>query len=325
MTGTDGADMADSMMTKNNLKGDLTMNKFRFVFNAMAVLFFTLIITNLAQAQATRTWVSGVGDDVNPCSRTAPCKTFAGAISKTAAGGEISVLDPAGFGAVTITKSITIDGGGIGGSITASLVNGIIINAGVNDVIRLRNLSIQGTGNGLNGIRYLAGKTLHVENLTIQGFTSNGIDMNMGANSGNLIVKDTYINNCNIAGIRIQTSTGTATASVDNVRLQACQFGIDTLSGTTTISNSVMSHNTSIGVVAENASVINVERCVVTNNLTGVSAFSGTAVIRLSNTGIYNNGTGINVAAGATVATFQNNQFANNTVPGAANVFVSQQ
>jgi hypothetical protein len=66
----------------------------------------------MAQAQATRTWVSGVGDDANPCSRTAPCKTFAGAISKTAPCGEISVLDPGGFGAVTITKSITINGTG---------------------------------------------------------------------------------------------------------------------------------------------------------------------------------------------------------------------
>ncbi|HET8677742.1 MAG TPA: right-handed parallel beta-helix repeat-containing protein [Blastocatellia bacterium] len=301
------------------------MNKVRFAFNTVAVLFFTLMITTLAQAQATRTWVSGVGDDVNPCSRTAPCKTFAGAISKTAAGGEISVLDPAGFGAVTITKSVTIDGGGIGGSITASLVNGVIINAGANDTIRLRNLSIQGVGNGINGIRYLAGKTLHVENLTIQGFTSNGIDMNLGANNGNLTVKDTYINNCGVAGIRMQTSTGTATASLDNVRLQACQFGLDAFSGHVTISNSVASQNTSIGIVAENTATINVERTVISNNVTGVSGFSGTATIRLSNSGIYNNGTGINVAAGTTVASFQNNQFAGNTIPGAPNVFLSQQ
>src|SRR4051794_26872782 len=65
-----------------------------------------------ASAQATRTWVSGVGDDVNPCSRTAPCKTWAGAISKTAVGGVINALDDGGFGAVTITKAITIDGNG---------------------------------------------------------------------------------------------------------------------------------------------------------------------------------------------------------------------
>jgi len=301
------------------------MKKIRLMLNALAVLAICFLFSSMAQAQATRTWVSGVGDDVNPCSRTAPCKTFAGAISKTAAGGEISVLDPGGFGAVTITKSITIDGGGITGSILASLSNGVIVNAGANDTVRLRNLSINGIGNGLNGIRYLAGKNLHVENVTIQGFTSNGIDMNLGANNGNLIVKDTYINNCNIAGVKMQTSTGAATASLDRVRLQACQFGIDVLSGNATISNSVVSHNLTIGIVAENAAVINVESTIVSNNLTGVSGFNGTAVIRLSNSGIFNNGTGINVAAGTTVATFQNNRFAGNGTPGATNQNLSQQ
>src|SRR6266852_6030670 len=95
---------------------------------------------SLASAQATRTWVSGVGDDVNPCSRTAPCKTFAGAISKTAPGGEIDVLDPGGFGTLTITKSITIDGGGgIVGSVLASGTNGIVIVANAStDIVTLR-------------------------------------------------------------------------------------------------------------------------------------------------------------------------------------------
>src|SRR5438309_2453304 len=83
----------------------------------------------LAFAQATRTWVSGVGDDANPCSRTAPCKTFAGAISKTAKDGEIDALDPGGFGAVTVTKSITIDGSPTGAAgVLNALTNGVIIN-----------------------------------------------------------------------------------------------------------------------------------------------------------------------------------------------------
>ncbi|XUM24328.1 hypothetical protein ACRAVF_14670 [Bradyrhizobium oligotrophicum S58] len=132
-----------------------------------------------AHAQATRTWVSGVGDDVNPCSRTAPCKTFAGAISKTAAGGEIDVLDPGGYGAVTITKSITIDGGGTMASILASGTNGINVNAGANDVIILRNLSINGAGTtlGLNGINFLAGRKLVVENCTFENFSQSAISV----------------------------------------------------------------------------------------------------------------------------------------------------
>src|SRR5947209_4470364 len=135
-----------------------------------------LLGASLASAQASRTWVSGVGDDVNPCSRTAPCKTFAGAISKTAAGGEIDALDPAGYGAVTITKAITIDGGG--GQVASVLVsgtNGIQVQAGATtDTVILRNLRINGIGSGLNGIRFLSGKQLIVENCDVFGFTQNG-------------------------------------------------------------------------------------------------------------------------------------------------------
>src|SRR5437899_12390623 len=121
---------------------------------AVASVFFAFCaFTPLAHAQATRTWVSGVGDDANPCSRTAPCKTFAGAISKTAAAGEIDALDPGGFGAVTITKSMTIDGiSGLSG-IVVSGTNGINVNAAASDVVILRNLDINGIGSGLNGVR----------------------------------------------------------------------------------------------------------------------------------------------------------------------------
>src|SRR3984893_3638733 len=105
-----------------------------------------------AHAQATRTWVSGVGDDANPCSRTAPCKTFAGAISKTAIGGEINCLDPGGFGAVTITKSITLDCHEVFGSILVAGTNGINISASGGNVT-IRNLNFDGANNsGLKGI-----------------------------------------------------------------------------------------------------------------------------------------------------------------------------
>src|SRR3989442_952179 len=146
--------------------------------NLLACLAIVLLGPTLLSAQASRTWVSGVGDDANPCSRTAPCKTWAGAISKTAAGGEIDALDPGGFGAVTITKAITLDGGG--GQVASVLVagtNGIVVQAGANDVVTIRNLrlnGINGTGNGgLNGIQFNSGKDLNVENVTVFGFTQN--------------------------------------------------------------------------------------------------------------------------------------------------------
>src|SRR6266700_6253092 len=111
------------------------MNKFRFTIKVLAIAIFTFAFASMAQAQATRTWVSGVGDDANPCSRTAPCKTFAGAISKTATGGEINCLDPGGFGGVTITKSITISCEAGTAGVLVSGTNGFVISAAGTDVV----------------------------------------------------------------------------------------------------------------------------------------------------------------------------------------------
>src|SRR5882672_1956935 len=138
------------------------MNKFRFTIKMLVIATFVLAFASMAQAQATRTWVSGVGDDANPCSRTAPCKTFAGAISKTADCGEIDALDPGGFGSVTITKSITIDGTGTLAGILASNTTGITVNAPADKVITLRGLSINGACTGVRGINFVSGKALNV-------------------------------------------------------------------------------------------------------------------------------------------------------------------
>src|SRR5207245_1462744 len=171
-----------------------------------------LVCSSLASAQATRTWVSGVGDDANPCSRTAPCKTFAGAISKTADGGEINCLDPGGFGAVTITKSIKIDCGTFPGGILASSASGIIINANsANAVVTIRNLEINGglptsaggAAGGLNGIRFLSGKFVHLENLHLTGFAGTGtsgncVDVAMSAAGGQLSVENSTFEHCTV-------------------------------------------------------------------------------------------------------------------------------
>src|ERR1700676_531606 len=113
-------------------------------------------VASIASGQATRTWVSGVGDDANPCSRTAPCKTFAGAISKTAPGGEIDVLDPGGFGAVTITKSVSITSTFEAG-VLVSGTNGIIVNVLSTDKVLLQGLDIEGLGTGVNGVLIMGG------------------------------------------------------------------------------------------------------------------------------------------------------------------------
>src|ERR1700730_16668259 len=135
----------------------------RIALFALLIGLVPFLASAPARAQATRTWVSGVGDDANPCSRTAPCKTFAGAISKTAASGEINCLDSGGFGAVTITKSIAIVcEGGIGG-VLAALTNGITINTAATDIVYLRGLDIEGATSGLTGVRFIGAGILHVE------------------------------------------------------------------------------------------------------------------------------------------------------------------
>ena len=147
-----------------------------------------------AHAQATRTWVSGVGDDANPCSRTAPCKTFAGAISKTAAQGEINVIDPGGFGAVTITKSITISSIGVEGGVLVSGTNGVVVSAGPSDVVMLEGLDVEGLGTGLDGVSVVGTSgQVYVKNTKIHNFTQNGINMASSTSGAKVFVTDSFI------------------------------------------------------------------------------------------------------------------------------------
>ena len=189
------------------------MNRISLPLCLITTLLVLSICTAPVQAQASRTWVSGVGDDANPCSRVAPCKTFAGAISKTAPGGEIDALDPGGFGAVTITKAMTIDGGG--GQVASVLVagtNGIVVLAGANDTVTLRNLRVHGIGAGINGIRFLSGASLVVENCEIFGFTAAAINVAPSAGGRVFVSKSTLTNNLN--GIFADASGGSSAAVI---------------------------------------------------------------------------------------------------------------
>jgi parallel beta helix pectate lyase-like protein len=251
-------------------------------------LLVTLVVISLwsiaAQAQATRTWVSGVGDDANPCSRTAPCKTFAGAISKTAAGGEIDALDPAGYGGVTITKAITIDGGG--GQVASVLVsgtNGISVQAGPLDVVTLRNLRINGiagTGSGgTNGIRYVSGAALHVENCDIFGFTGDGINVVTSATAA-LFVNNTFVTN-NANGIQIAPTAANVRSMLVQVRADGNSgygFLLNTgagLTGTVIDDSSALVNGTGIGV---NGGKLFLGNSVVVRNGFGVAIMGGSVL-----------------------------------------------
>jgi len=277
-----------------------------------------------ASAQATRTWVSGVGDDANPCSRTAPCKTFAGAISKTAAGGEIDVLDPGGFGAVTITKSITIDGGPDAGGILSAGTNGVVINAATTDTVTLKNIRIQGVGSGLNGVRVLAAGTVNIENCVISNTTQKGIDV-QPTSGCRLLVSDTVIrgntNGANGGGIFLKPGGGGNIAAVFNrVRIDRNTFGLRAEDNTTTtISDSSLSVNDTHGVVAVSATaIVNLYGCTLSRNSgSGLRAASG-ATIRFGDSFIVNNGIGLESVAGAgNLISFTNNAITGNGTNGA--------
>jgi hypothetical protein len=280
----------------------------RFLTRSLTTAALFLALSSLAQAQATRTWVSGVGDDANPCSRTAPCKTFAGAISKTAAGGEISVLDPGGFGVVTITKAITINGDGTLAGILSSGTTGIIVNAGVNDRVVIRSLSIDGAGTGLNGIRFLAGKELVVVNTSISNVTGTGIDVALNAANGTLEVKNVVISNA-ATGIRVNTTVGTVVGLLDNVDLNGLTTGLQvSTGGNVTVRNSQLSRN-GTGILADTAtSVANVEFSNISFCGTGVNTSVSGATARLNNSALYTNGNALAIAVGATISSTGNNR-----------------
>jgi hypothetical protein len=268
-----------------------------------------------------------VGDDANPCSRTAPCKTFAGAISKTAAGGEIDALDPAGYGAVTITKGITIDGGG--GQVASVLVsgtNGIVVQAGPSDVVILRNLRINGIGTGINGIRWLAGKALTVENCNIFGFTTNGIDI-VKSDGGKAFVHNTVVQNVGQAGLSVQSSATNTSVDIDTSRFDlGGTFGV--IAGSfsrVTVSKSVASGNGSAGFIASagaGSAELNVTDSTSSNNITGVQAGGGTAIatVRISNVTMHDNLNGMVVGANGTLKSFGNNFNSGSGAPTAPNL-----
>ena len=312
------------------------MTKFRFTLIGLTVIAFTLTISSAVQAQS-RTWVSGVGDDLNPCSRTAPCKTFSGAISKTANNGEIDALDPGGFGAVSITKNITIDGtqgAGFGG-IAAASTSGVTINDSLQAspntiVVVLRNLAINGTGNGLRGVRFIAGKSVSVEHCQIFGFKGSpghGIELANTNGHAQVVVKDTIIEENLGSAIHMNVTNGvniSGTLSLNNSRLSRCANGITMSTGATraTVRNSEIELMSGVGAgnginLASGSPLIHLHHVSLSHNTTGIAATVGGA--RISDVYITNCGTSITTAAN--VRSWGDNMiFENgtNTLPGGA-------
>ena len=311
-------------------------NRKRRAFTGIASVTVGLLTSLLAPgafAQATRTWVSGVGDDVNPCSRTAPCKTFAGAISKTATGGEINVLDGGGFGAVTITKSITIDGRGVMAHILGSGTNGINVNltsspADPSPKVIVRNVNINGAGaiSGLKGINFVGAGRLHLENVVIHGFSQQGIYFapNAFALAADLTLNDVSIRENGQAGLLVTTvSPNVAFVTIRNSSLENNGLkGMRVLDGGfVSIVNSTISNN-GVGVemngVARTSRIMIDGATIVGNDSQGILAFGGFTTVRLTNSTVTHNNVALEAASGAQVLSYGNNRLDGNTGAGSA-------
>jgi hypothetical protein len=297
--------------------------------NSRALGFILLClsaVSGTAYAQATRTWVSGVGDDVNPCSRTAPCKTFAGAISKTAPNGVIDVLDPGGFGGVTITKAITIEADGAVAGVLVSGTNGIIVSAAPTDFVTLRGLKFSGIGTGLDGVKFNSGAGLIVERTVIENFANNGINF-APTNAATLTVRDTMIRNNGSAssggGVTIQPATGgSANALLERVQLVSNAYGLQ-VQGPASVNVRDSAANTNSGngfaVIGGSSAVqLMLDNIIASENtLNGVFAQGPSALIRLSGSTLSGNTQGIQVTTGGQVVSFGNNRNSGNITNGA--------
>ena len=317
------------------------MNKFRRTLRSFLVLCFVLGAASAAQAQATRTFVSGVGNDADPCSRTAPCRTFSGALIKTFINGEINALDPGGYGTLNTTKSITIDGIGTMASMLSSGTTGVIVNIAVNAndphrQVRLRNLIINGTGpsgtvgtrTGVDGIRVVAGDDLFVENCVITTFTQSGIEVTAVNNNFNLYIRDSVIRDNTLDGLTIRSPNSSffARATIDNTSFSDNQNGINGgANSRVSAERCTFAGNSNAGVLSRSATagmvaVVNVSNSHFSNNLThGAQAGggTGTSIVRLNRNIITGSGTsGVNIGALGQIDTYGNNQIFGNNIEG---------
>ncbi len=299
--------------------------------NRIRILGLTLLLlltmATLAQAQATRTWVSGVGDDANPCSRTAPCKTFAGAISKTAPGGEIDVLDPGGFGALTITKSISIEADGLVAGVLVSGTNGFVIAAGATDSVTIRGITFEGIGTGLNGISILSAGTVTIDHCYINGFVNDGISIQPSSPTigetvtiQNTTIKGISGSNPNGYGIYVKPGAGsTADVVIDTVtdsQNSAGSLRLETAAAKALVRNSVFSLNTAGNAVVSNLSAtVSLENVQIFGNTNGLVA-SNSGTIRISNVSLLDNTSNAINMTGGTVTSFENNRIIGSIIGG---------
>lgn len=290
----------------------------RALRGAVPLLLIAAAVPASSSAQATRTWVSGVGDDANPCSRTAPCKTWAGAISKTAAGGEIDALDDGGFGAANISKSITLDGGRHLAGILAAGTNGVIMSGPGPGLIRvtLRNLQINGAGTGTNGVRVLNNVDMvRIENTEIFGFTQSGVDLSIGNGVSRRV---------QIRKSSIYDNVGSIVGGANGIWLRP-SGGVGVTAKLTVTNSDVSDNGNNIVIDGTNAKAHAVLR---NNDIDdagngggtgrGVQVIGANGLVRLDGNQVTGNVFGLVSTSGGIFESFRNNDLSGNDNPNAA-------
>jgi hypothetical protein len=259
-----------------------------------------------AHAQATRTWVSGTGDDSLQCSRTAPCKTFAGALSKTTALGEINCLDTGGFSSVNITKEITIDCTGVLAGILNAGTIGVTVNV-PGGAVTLRGMTINGTGTGTIGLKIVAASKVNLEDVAIFGNAQLGVSDARGGAGGVLVIRNSTIRNNAGAGIGAVAASGNGMV-LENVVSKQNLYGIAIATGNTAIiTGSSFTNNVTAGIQADGGAAIHITDSMMAFNGTGAQ-INGSA--SMANNSVMSNTTGL--GGGGPITSFGNNRvFAN--------------
>lgn len=264
----------------------------------------------------TRTYVSGLGNDSNPCTTASPCASFAAALALTLPGGEIFVLDSANYGSVTINKAVSITAESAGAGILVTSGNAVVINAGSNDVINLRGLILDGAQSGDSGIQFHSGAALFVQNSTIRNFVGNGINFTPNG-AAKLFVTDTTVSANKGNGILISPANSSAVACM-LARIAASGNGVGIFASggsvNLTMTDTVAGNNT-YGVGATSSSAVMVRNSTFSNNIVGVAA-DQSALIRIGQSTLTSNGTGWSSQNGAQVQSYGNNNLNGNTTDG---------
>ncbi len=288
-----------------------------------SIALLAVISAGSAHAQATRTWISGVGDDANPCSRTAPCKTFAGAISKTAAAGEINCIDPGGFGALTITKAIAIKCDGVEGGVLVSGTNGITVSAASTDVVYLSGLDFEGLNSSLSGVQINTAAKVSIVNCVIRGFNTAGVNVAPSTANVTVDIIDTIIADNPGTGVFIKPTGSTSVhgfldrTRVTNSGSDGVFVNANVTTGNVTIAvrDSESTNNVGNGFgVFSGGSVaqLQIDSSKASHNGTGIAATGPNAIARFTRSTVAVNGIGADQSSGGSILSYMTNSIDGN-------------